>query len=89
MSDAIVFFFLFDPWVGRSKLSRTGVLEFHEVFLFLLLLFCVSHGIGVKHVAWRRESCLLLVEEVVVATSNIARYFIFFYFFMNLLKKIV
>jgi len=75
VSDAIVF--LFDLWVGRSKLSRTGVLEFHEVFLFLLLLFCVSHGIGVRHVAWRGDSCLLLVEVVVVATLLDILFFIF------------
>ena len=45
VSDAIVFFFLFDPWVGRSKLSRTGVLEFHEVFfIFVVVVLCESRN---------------------------------------------
>ena len=33
---------MFDLWVGRSKLSRTGVLEFHEFFIFFVVVLCES-----------------------------------------------
>ena len=45
-------------------------------FLFFLLLFCVSHWIGVRHVACWGESCLLVVVVVVATLVD-------FFFFMN------
>ena len=50
-------------------------------FLFFLLLFCVSHWIGVRHVVCWGESCLLVVVVVVVTLVD-NFFFIIIIFFL-------